>query len=141
MALTYGGVLRPPPEPAGAARRRARLLGAAAAMREGIAAAEAVVEGVTGALDGAGARPEVGAERNLWEYSAEALEGIALWLEARTLTGVERRATGARAIERIDRAVRHVRDIEAAVKGTWGVYDFERLHRVWLEGLRRRLDE
>ena len=110
-------------------------------MREGIAAAEAAVEGAAGPSGDAAARPKVGAERNLWEYSAEALEGVAQWLEARTLTGAERRATGARAIEKIDRAVRHVRDIDSALKGTWGAYDLERFHGIWLEGLRRRLDD
>jgi hypothetical protein len=140
MALTYGDVLRPPPEPAGAARRNVRLLEAAAAMREGVAAAKAIIEGAAGELSDA-ARPEVGAERNLWEYSAEALEGVAQWLEARTLTGAERRATGAQAIEKIDRAIRYVREIDSALKGTWGAYDLERLHGIWLERLRRRLDE
>ena len=86
MALTYGAVMRPPPEPAGAARRRARLLEAAAAMREGVAAAEAIIEGAAGESGDAATRPEVGAERDLWEYSAETLEGVAQWLEARTLT-------------------------------------------------------
>jgi len=140
-ALTYGDVLRPPPEPSGAPRRRARLLEAAAAMREGMAAAEAVIEGAAEASGGAAARLEVGAERNLWEYSAEALEGVAQWLEARTLTGAERRATGAQAIAKVDRAVRHIGDIDSALKGTWGAYDLERFHGIWLEGLRRRLDE
>jgi hypothetical protein len=140
MALTYGDVLGPPPEPGGAPRRRLRLLDAAASMREGVAAAKAIIEGAKGEL-GDAVRPEVGAERNLWEYSAEALEGVAQWLEARTLTGAERRATGAQAIEKIDRAVRHVREIESALKGAWGAYDLERLHGNWLERLRRRLDE
>lgn len=109
-------------------------------MREGVAAAEAIIEGAAGAAD-APARPEVGAERNLWEYSAEALEGLAQWLQARTLTGAERRATGVQAIEKIDRAVRRVREIDSALKGTWGAYDLERSHGIWLERLRRRLDE
>ncbi len=139
IALTYGDVLRPPPEPAGAARRSARLLEAARSMREGVAAAKAIVGGAAGESSDA-ARPEVGAERNLWEYSAETLEGVAQWLEARTLTGAERRATGAQAIEKIDRAVRYVREIDSALKGTWGAYDLERLHGIWLERLKRRLD-
>jgi hypothetical protein len=140
MALTYGPVMRPPLEPAGAPRRRSRLLEAAAAMREGMAAAEAIIE--DGARESGGAaRPEVGAERDLWEYSAEALQGVAQWLEARTLTGADRRATGAQAIEKVDRAIRHIHEIDSALKGTWGAYDLERSHMLWLEGLRRRLDE
>ena len=55
MALTYGAVMRPPPEPAGAAQRRARLLEAAAAMRDGVAAAEAIISGGAG---GAGRRSD-----------------------------------------------------------------------------------
>jgi hypothetical protein len=141
MVLTYGDVMRPPPEPAGAPQRRSRLLEAAAAMREGVAAAEAIVEGAAGESGDAAARPEVGAERDLWKYSAEALEGVAQWLEARTLVGAERRATGAQAIEKVDRAIRHVREIDSALKGTWGAYDLEHFHGIWLEGLRRRLDE
>ncbi len=140
MALTCGPVLRPSLEPAGVPGRRSRLLEAATAMREGIAAAEAILkDGVRGS--GETARPQVGAERDLWEYSAEVLEGVALWLEARTLIGTERRATGAQAIEKVDRAIRHIREIDSALKGTWGAYDLERSHGVWLEGLRRRLDE
>ena len=109
-------------------------------MREGIAAAEAIFkDGVRGS--GETARPQVGAERDLWEYSAEVLEGVAQWLEARTLMGTERRATGAQAIEKVDRAIRHIREIDSALKGTWGAYDLERSHKLWLEGLRRRLDE
>ena len=103
MALTYGVVMRPPPEPAGALQRRARLLEASAAMRDGMAAAEAIVSGDARELGDAAVLPQVGAERNLWEYSAEALEGLAQWLQARTLTGTERRATGAQAIEKVDR--------------------------------------
>jgi hypothetical protein len=142
MALTYGDVLRPPSEPAGAPQRRARLLSAAAAMRDAVAAAEAIVEGAAaGAMRDAAVLPEVGAQRDLWEYSAEALQGVAQWLEARTLAGAERTAMGAQAIEKVDRAIRHVRAIDPALKGTWGAYDLERSHGIWLEGLRRRLDE
>jgi hypothetical protein len=141
MALTYGPVMRPPIEPAGAPRIRSRLLEAAAAMREGVAAAEAVISGARAESGNATARPEVGAERDLWEYSAEALKGVAQWLEARTLTGAERRSRGAQAIEKVDRAIHHIHEIDSALKGTWGAYDLERSHRVWLEGLKRRLDE
>jgi hypothetical protein len=138
MVLTYGPVMRPPLEPADAPRTRSRLREAAAAMREGVAAVEAIVEG---GASGDAAPPEVGAERDLWEYSAEALEGVAQWLEARTLTGAERRTTGAQAIEKVDHAIRHIHEIDSALKGTWGAYDLERFHGGWIEGLRRRLDE
>ncbi|HZZ08195.1 MAG TPA: DUF4838 domain-containing protein [Candidatus Binataceae bacterium] len=138
MALTYGDVLRPPSELAGAPQRRARLLDAAASMRDAIAAAEAIVGE---AMRDATVRPEVGAQRDLWEYSAEALEGVAQWLEARTLAGAERTAMGAQAIEKVDRAIRHVRAVGPVLKGTWGAYDLERSHGIWLEGLRRRLEE
>jgi hypothetical protein len=109
-------------------------------MREGAAAAEAIVSGAAGEPGDAAMRLEVGAERDLWKYSAEALEGVAQWLHARTLTGAERRATGAQAVARVDRAIRHVREIDSALKGAWGAYDLERLHGIWFERLKRRLD-
>jgi Domain of unknown function (DUF4838) len=140
MALTYGPVTRPPLVPVDVPRIRSRLLEAAAAMHEGIAAAEAIISGAR-EESGEAAQPEVGAERDLWKYSAEVLEGIAQWLEARTLTGAERRATGTQAIERIDRAIGNIHEIDSALKGTWGAYDLERFHRIWLDGLKRRLDE
>src|SRR5262249_49609535 len=74
---------------AGTSRRRCRLIKGAAAMREGVTAAEMV----------SATRPEVGAERDLWKYSAETLEGLARWLGAETLTAAERSAGGYRAIE------------------------------------------
>jgi hypothetical protein len=48
---------------------------------------------------------------------------------------------GAQAIEKIDRAVRHIDEIDSALKGTWGTYDLPYLHEIWLDRLRRRLDE
>ncbi len=131
FALRYGDVMRPPTEAAGASRRRARLIAAAAAMREGAMAADTIVESA----------PGVGAERDLWNYSAEALQGLARWLEAQALTGAERRAAGLGAIEEIDRAFRHVRQIEPALKGTWGAFDLERHRQAWIERLTRRLGE
>ncbi|HLK86144.1 MAG TPA: DUF4838 domain-containing protein [Candidatus Binataceae bacterium] len=131
LALRYGDVMRPPAEAAGASRRRARLIGAAAAMREGVKATDTIVKST----------PGVGAERDLWKYSAEALQGLARWLEAQALTGAERRAAGLSAIEEIDRAFRHVRRIDTALRGTWGAFDLERHREAWLERLRRGLGE
>jgi len=75
-------------------------------------------------------------------WSVQCTNGcVAQWLEARTLTGADRRAMGAQAIEKVDRAIRHIHEIDSALKGTWGAYDLERSHMLWLEGLRRRLDE
>src|ERR1700719_1460497 len=84
--------------------------------------------------DGANLRPR-------YAFAAGASWRAAQWLEARTLTGADRRATGAQAIEKVDRAIRHIHEIDSALKGTWGAYDLERSHMLWLEGLRRRLDE
>ncbi|HEY2523880.1 MAG TPA: DUF4838 domain-containing protein, partial [Candidatus Binataceae bacterium] len=149
LALTYGDVMLPPAESAGAAERRERLLEAAAQMRVGVAAARAIASGAAaGASADAAVRMElaakrdleVGAERDLWEYSVETLEGLAQWLLARTLTGAERHAVGAQAIEKVGRAIRHLREIDSARKGTWVTYDLERLHEIWLEKLKRRLD-
>lgn len=136
MVLSYGEVMRPPTDASGAPARRAQLLGAAAAMREAVAAADAILDD-SGAL---AAAAEVGAERDLWKYSAEVLEGIAQWLEARTLAGADRRTTGERAIDKIGGAIRHVRTIDPRLKGSWGAYDLDRFRDVWLDALRRRLD-
>ena len=141
LALTYGDVMLAPAEPARAAERRARLLEAAAQMRIGVAAAQGIASGAAARAALAAKRGlEVGAERDLWEYSVETLEGLGEWLLARTLAGAERRAAGARAIEKVGCAIRHVREIDSARKGTWGTYDLERLHEIWIEKLKRRLD-
>ena len=110
-------------------------------MRIGVAAAQGIASGAAARAALAAKRGlEVGAERDLWEYSVETLEGLGEWLLARTLAGAERRAAGARAIEKVGCAIRHVREIDSARKGTWGTYDLERLHEIWIEKLKRRLD-
>ncbi len=141
LALAYGDVMRPRPDNAGAPCRRERILGAAAAMREAVAAAGVVLDGASSGAADSALRLEISARRNLWKYSAQALEGLAGWLEARTLTGAERSDAGARAIEKVDAAISHIRDIDSRFKGTWGEYDLERNREIWLAALRRRLDE
>ena len=38
-------------------------------------------------------------------------------------------------------AVEHIRAVAPALKVTWGAYDLERIHQLWLDGLRRNLAE
>src|SRR5262249_16903229 len=90
MPLTYGDVRRPPADGAGASHRRDGILGAASAIRDAIAAASTALDGVPGGAADPELRIEISAERDLWEYSTAALEGLAGWLEARTLMGAER---------------------------------------------------
>jgi hypothetical protein len=141
MALTYGDVMRPPADSAGAPHRRERILGAAAAMRDAIAAASAALERVPGGGADSALRMEISAERDLWEYSTAALEGLAGWLEARRLMGAERIAAGTRAIQKINDATDHIRNLDCRFKGTWGEYDLERLREQSVEALRRHLED
>ena len=130
MALTYGAVMRPPPEPAGAPRRRSRLLEAAAAMREGVAAAEAIIEG------GAGESRRGGDAAGGWRGAR--FMGIQRRGSGRRRAMARRRgrsrarsarATGAQAIEKVDRAVRHVREIDLRAERHLGRLRFGALAR------------
>jgi hypothetical protein len=80
-----------------------------------------------------------GAEHDLWTCSRETLGGIADYLAAR-LSGDKGRAQAQSAVGRIDTALDRMRAIAPEFKGTWGCYDIERFHRIWIEGLRRRID-
>lgn len=127
-ALTYADVMRPPAAPGTAARLRA----AAGAIRRAIQAADHILASLDSAL--------LGAERELWHYGAESAEGLARYLEA--LEGGGAPGSAARdALSKIERAADRIRSIPLELKGNWGAYDFEWIHRVWLDALRRRLAE
>jgi hypothetical protein len=78
------------------------------------------------------------AERAVWQYGREVVDGIADYIEAAALTGLERRRLGSSAIDRIGEAVAHLRGIGFPLKGTWGAYDIEWVRGVWLAALGRR---
>jgi hypothetical protein len=78
------------------------------------------------------------AERALWQYSREVIDGIADYIEAASLSGGERRRHGERAIAAIGQAIEHVRGIDLSLKGTWGAYDLEWVRDLGLRALRRR---
>jgi hypothetical protein len=78
------------------------------------------------------------AERAIWQYGREVVNGVADYIEAAGETGDERRRRGAAAISQIGDAITHVRGIDLALRGTWGAYDVEWARDIWLAALRRR---
>jgi hypothetical protein len=80
------------------------------------------------------------AERDLWRFSGETLSALGDYISARARPDYSGRADGLAAIGRIDAAMDILRAADAEWKGTWGRYDVERFHKVWIEGLRRRLE-
>jgi Domain of unknown function (DUF4838) len=81
------------------------------------------------------------AERALWQYGREVVDGIANYIEAAALSGDDRRRCGSQAIDRIGDAVTHVRGIDLPLKGTWGAYDIEWVRNIWMTALRRRFGD
>jgi hypothetical protein len=133
MALDYADVMHPVMPPEKARRKRAELAQAGAALREAIAAA--------GAIARSGGEPLAQAERQLWHYSAEVLEGLADYLAALELQGAARTTAGNTAIARVSDAIGIVRGIDLEIKGTWGAYDLEWIREIWLSALKRGLDQ
>jgi uncharacterized protein DUF4838 len=81
------------------------------------------------------------AERAIWRYGREVVDGIADYIEGAGSTGDGRRARGEAAITRIGAATTHVRGIDQPLKGTWGAYDLESARELWLAALRRRFGD
>jgi hypothetical protein len=78
------------------------------------------------------------AERALWQYGREVVNGIADYIEAASRVGDERRRHGERAIIAVGQAIERVRGIDLSRKGTWGAYDIEWMRDLGLAALRRR---
>ncbi len=114
-------------------RKRGELKSAARAFQDAIAAAESISR--------LGGNPLARAEQQLWTYSAEVLDGLSVYLEAKQMTGGERARMGDAAIAQIVDAVQHVREIDLEIKGTWGAYDLEWIRKLWIAGLKRGLEE
>lgn len=85
--------------------------------------------------------PLAAAERQLWRFSRQTLEGIAEYIAARRGEPRQRRALGERAVGKIERALSLIRAVSVEIKGTWGAWDLERFHEIWLRRLRAELSE
>ena len=132
LVLTYGDVMRPPAKPEFAARKRPQLRQAIDAFRSAIDAAGRILAGTQA--------PLVAAERSLWEYSLESLQGVEEFLAAMQETGPGHRVLVESAISRVGRAVEHIHAIELETKGTWGAYDIDWIRHYWLDAMRRALE-
>jgi hypothetical protein len=133
LVLDYADVMYPVMTPVKAARKRVELLQAAQIFAHAAAAADQVLR--------AREIASVGAERELWQYSAEVLAGLSDYLGALERSSAERRRDGEAAIMHIAAAVEHVHAIALDIKGTWGQYDLEWLRELWFKGLRRALEQ
>ncbi len=128
-----GGVMRPRLNSSASAERVRELRAARDLLHDACSAADAVM--------GAAGDNLTAAERSIWQYGREVVHGIAGYIEAAGSSGDERRRGGEAAIERIGEAIAHAREIDLALKGTWGAYDIERVRENWLAGLRRRFGD
>ncbi len=133
LVLDYADVLHPVLPPAKAARKRIELAEAARIFNDAAAAAGGIVRARADRL--------LGAERELWIYSARVLEGLSAYLRALERSGAERRREGEAAIAEIAGAVEHVQAIALDSKGTWGQYDLEWMRDLWFNALRRGLEQ
>ncbi|HKN01630.1 MAG TPA: DUF4838 domain-containing protein [Candidatus Binataceae bacterium] len=133
LVLDYADVMRPQMEPRKGRRKRADIARAVQAFRRAIEAAESLMR--------ANEKPPARAERQLWTYSAQVLDGIVDYLGARENTGRDRAERGDAAIAKIADAIEHVRAIDLEIKGTWGAYDLEWIRELWLTALRRGLED
>jgi hypothetical protein len=132
LLLDGGGpVMRPQTDGPGASVRAAALAAAAGRIERAIAAADAISTALASRLGAA--------ERAVWQYSREVVQGLAEYLAAAGESAPERARRGAAAIARIADAVRHVREIDERYKGTWGAHDFEWAREKWLAAMRRNL--
>jgi hypothetical protein len=131
MVLSYADVMRPPQDEELAASERPRLLEAAGAIRRAVEAVNTIKETAQSQL--------AKAERQLWDYSAQSLQGIGEYIQARAESGAQRKSAGEAAIEKIEAAIEYLRAIQVEQKGTWGAYDLEWIHQMWIDALREGL--
>jgi len=125
--------MHPPWQPARARRKRAELAHAAECFRRAVHAADAVLR--------SNGEPLARGERQLWMYSAQVLEALADYLAAKQSTDRDRAQRGEAAIRKIASSVEQVRAVDVQLKGTWGAYDLEWIHELWLSTLRRGLED
>ena len=130
LVLDYADVMSLRMEPSKAYRKRGEIAQGAALLRRALSAADAVKESIALA----------NAERQLWTYSAEVLEGIVDYLDVKLGIGNDRAARGEAAIRKITDAIRQMRSIDLEIRGTWGAYDLEWMREVWISNLRKALE-
>lgn len=133
LSLDFADVMHPRMSAEKGRRKRGELKSAARAFQDAIVAAESISR--------AGGDPLARAEQQLWAYSREVLEGLSAYLAAKEATGAERMRMGGAAIAQIVDAIKHVREIDLEIKGTWGAYDLEWIRELWIAGLKRGLEE
>ena len=133
LVLDYADVMRPQTAAPRATQKRLDTAEAARILGKSINMVERMLDGAREAL--------TSAELAMWRYSEEALDGISAYFGALESAGAERIRCGNIAIEKIANAVAHVRAIDLEIKGTWGAYDLEWIRELWLDALRRGLDE
>jgi hypothetical protein len=132
LCLDYADVMRPAMTPKRAVRKRVELREAALTFNEAIAAADQI------ALDLD--TPLADAEKDLWRYSSDVLAGLSDYLGALEEPGADGRIRGEAAVAKIAAAIARIREIDHAIKGTWGAYDLEWIREMWLSVLARGLD-
>src|SRR5579875_438422 len=125
LTLDYGDVMRPYVPAQQRETKRRELEAAAMALRR----ARALAISSNG-------DPLMVAEAQLWDYGATTLQGLAEFLCALHTAD---RARGEAAIARLSAALGLVRAIHADIKGTWGAFDLERFHQIWLNRMQREL--
>jgi Domain of unknown function (DUF4838) len=130
LTLSYGDVLRPFMEPDAARKKRIELQAAVEQLRIAIDVADNRLARGSDRL--------IEAERKLWRYGLETLAGVGEYLAARA--GNQPQARGKAALDSIRGALQRMREIQSDLKGTWGAFDMERFHSIWMENLRARLE-
>jgi hypothetical protein len=128
--VTYGDVLLPPRDAERAAPLRARL--AAALGRE------PTLRRLIGEAAAAGGSPAViAAEQRLLDYTLAVLGAVRGWLDGH-LDAAPGADVAERAVAALSAAIRHVREVETSIAGTWGAHDLEVTHHFFAAALRAR---
>jgi hypothetical protein len=133
LVLDYGDVMRPQLPAEKGQRKQIELREAALAFDEALAAADRIADNFD--------HPRADAERDLWRYSADVLAGLAEYLGAKSEAGAEKQRRGELAINKVASAVENIHRIDLEIKGTWGAYDLEWIREIWLNALRRGLED
>jgi hypothetical protein len=132
LVLTYGDVMRPFMNGEASTKKQNELRAAAGLMARAAEAADAIAQSRGDSM--------AAAERDLWRFSTATLSALGDYMAARARPGYTGRDDGHTAIARVEAALGIMRSVSSDLKGTWGRYDIERFHKLWIEGLRRRLE-